>query len=61
MSLSTEADLLRDKFFRFLLDSADPLRRGPDPEVALEALIEAAEQLEQHLREELASLRANAI
>jgi hypothetical protein len=42
---------LRDRFFRALLEATFPLQKGPDPEVALEALIE------EHLRRELAELR----
>ena len=58
VSLSTEADDLRDKFYRFLLHAADSLCRGPDPEVALEALVDAAAELREHLQEELVALRA---
>jgi hypothetical protein len=48
---------LCDRFFQALLEATIPLQQGPDPEVALEALIEAAGMLEEHLRRELAELR----
>ena len=48
---------LRDQFFRTLLDTAFPLMKGPDPELALEALIDAAGMLQEHLERELQELR----
>ena len=33
------------------------LKGGPDPEVALEALIEASQMLTEHLQQELTELR----
>jgi hypothetical protein len=57
VSLSPEAEDLRDKFFRFLVHATDNLWHGPDPEVALEALVEATGQLREHLQEELALRR----
>jgi hypothetical protein len=57
MSLSSEGEELRDRFLAALLEAARPLQSGPDPEVALEALIEAAELLRDRLRRELAELR----
>ena len=41
---------LRDRFFQALLEATFPLQKGPDPEVALEALIEAAGMLEEQDR-----------
>ena len=61
MSLSPEAEDLRDKFFRFLAHAAYPLWHGPDPEVALEALIEAAGQLRDSLCEELVHRRMSEV
>ncbi len=55
--LSPEGQELRDRFLATLLESARPLQAGPDPEVALEALIEAADLLRDRLRQELAELR----
>lgn len=57
MVLSLEEQLLRDRFFKALLSAALPLQQGPDPEVTLEALIEASEMLTEHLRLELDELR----
>ena len=57
MALSAEGQQLRDRFFPTLLQAALPLTGGPDPEVALEALIEAAGMLREHLERELTALR----
>jgi hypothetical protein len=48
---------LRDNFFRALVDTVLPLQPGQDPEVTLEALIDAAQMLVEHLQQELAELR----
>jgi hypothetical protein len=55
--MSPEEQMLRDRFFKVLLEATYPLQNGPDPEVALEALIEAAQMLRQHLERELNELR----
>ena len=57
MSLSSEGTELRDRFLAALLDAARPLLAGPDPDVTLEALIEAAGLLRDRLRRELVELR----
>ena len=57
MSLSPSEPELRDRFFKVLLEATFPLQAGPDPEVALEALIEAAQMLTEHLQRELDELR----
>jgi hypothetical protein len=57
MALSSEGQELRDRFLAALLEAARPLQTGPDPEVVLEALIEAADLLRDRLRHELAELR----
>ena len=43
MSMSPEEQVLRDRFFKVLLEATYPLQNGPDPELALEALIEAVQ------------------
>ena len=48
---------LRQQFFQSLLDAAFALKAGPDPEVTLEALIDAAQMLKEHLEKELEELR----
>ena len=53
----TAREELRDRFFKTLLEATFPLQGGPDPEVTLEALIEAAQMLREHLERELAELR----
>jgi hypothetical protein len=57
MSISPAEQELRDSFFQTLLETTFALQKGPDPEVALEALIEAAQMLREHLERELAELR----
>jgi hypothetical protein len=57
MSLSQEEQELRDRFFKILLEASFPLQKGPDPEVSLEALIEASQMLQKHLERELGELR----
>ena len=57
MSLSLEEQKLRDQFFKTLSDAVLPLQAGSDPEVALEAMIEAAQMLQERLQRELAELR----
>lgn len=61
MSLSSEGEELRDRFLAVLLEAAHPLQVGADPEVALEALVEAAELLSDRLRQELAALRQEQV
>lgn len=48
---------LRDRFFTALLEATLPLKTGPDPEVTLELLIQAADRLKEHLEHELEELR----
>jgi hypothetical protein len=57
MSLSKTVQPLRDQFFKVLLEAALPLQQGPDPEVTLEALIEATAMLKERLEQELNELR----
>ena len=57
MSLSREGEELRDRFLGVLLEAARELQAGPDRELALEALVEAAGLLRDRLRQELAALR----
>jgi hypothetical protein len=57
MPLSLEEQQLRDQFFKTLSESVLPLQAGSDPEVALEAMIEAAQMLQERLQRELAELR----
>ena len=61
MSLSPQAETLREQFFRVLTDATRPLWRGSDPEVALEALIEATGLLRDRLRAELVELRREEV
>jgi hypothetical protein len=57
MTPAPDRHALRDQFVEALLTAARPLQAGPDPEVALEALIDAAGVLRERLRQELTELR----
>jgi hypothetical protein len=48
---------MREQFFLALAQAAMPLKAGPDPELALEVLIEVAALLKEHLERELEELR----
>jgi hypothetical protein len=55
--LSLEEQRLRDQFYTTLSAAVLPLQSGSDPEVALEAMIEAAQMLQERLQRELTELR----
>ena len=57
MSLSVGGSELRDRFLKVLQDAAVGLQPGDDPELTLEALIEASVLLTERLRHELQELR----
>jgi hypothetical protein len=57
MDLSPAEAELRERFFNALLQATFPLKTGPDPEVTLEALIEATGMLKDHLERELEEIR----
>jgi hypothetical protein len=48
---------LRGRFLKAMLEATLPLQAGPDREVALEALIQAAEMLKGRFEQELDELR----
>jgi hypothetical protein len=48
---------LRNEFFRVMLEATFPLQKGPDQEVTLHALIEAADMLKERFEQELEELR----
>lgn len=48
---------LAERYFTTLVEACFPLMEGPDQEVALEALLDAAEMLKERLEQELAELR----
>ena len=54
---SPQEQELREQFFKTLLEATYPLQQHPDPEVALEALIDATQMMTEHLQRELAELR----
>jgi hypothetical protein len=57
MALSQIEQELRDRFLEVLLEASLPLQPGSDPEVTLEALIDAAHLLAEHFQRELEELR----
>jgi hypothetical protein len=61
MQPSSQRSELRDRFFQALVGAVVPLKAGPDPEVALEALIDAAEMLREHLEQELDEIRLEQV
>lgn len=61
MADTPDRDALRDRFAEALLAAARPLQAGPDPELALEALIDAAGVVQERLRQELAELRVEQV
>jgi hypothetical protein len=52
MTPAPDRHALRDRFADALLAAARPLQVGPDPEVALDALIDAAGLVQERLRQE---------
>ena len=61
MTLTDVGKELRDRYLEVLLEATRPLQAGPDREVALEALIEAASVLRDRLRLELVELRQEQV
>jgi hypothetical protein len=57
MAASSDKQKLRDQFFQKLAEATLPLQKNPDPEVALESLIDASQLLTEHLRRQLEELR----
>ncbi len=57
MPLNPAEQELRDSFFGRMLVLVLSLKGGPDPEMTLEALIEASQMLTEHLQQELVELR----
>ena len=61
MSTPSQRAELKDKFFGVLVESVLPLQPGADPEVTLEALIDAAQMLVEHLQQELVEIRLEQV
>jgi hypothetical protein len=57
MDAAHERRQMRERFLIALAEAAIPLKAGPDPELVLEVLIEAAALFKEHLEAELAELR----
>jgi hypothetical protein len=59
--LSDQQRQLREKFVIALIEATYPLQQGSkDREITLELLIQAADQLKEHLESELEELREEA-
>jgi len=52
---------LRGRLFQALVEAVVPLKAGPDPELSLEALIDATAMLKEHLEHELDELRLEQV
>lgn len=52
---------LRNRYFEALVATVVQLKAGPDPELALEALIDAAGMLKEHLEQELDEIRLEQV
>ena len=61
MPRSREEEALCQQYFQTLLESAVSLQQGPDPEVALEALLDAVQMLQEHLQHQLVELRTEQV
>lgn len=57
MSLSHQGSELSRRFLEVFLNTAISLQPGDDPEVTLEALVEASRLLTEHLEKELQEIR----
>jgi hypothetical protein len=61
MALSPEEQQLRDRYLQILMQAVLPLQPGDDPEVTLEALIDASTMLKERLQRELTELRQEQV
>jgi len=57
MALSPAEQKLRDRYFQAMLEATFPLQKGPDQEITLQALIQAAQMLKERFEQELEELR----
>lgn len=57
MTTPATREELRERFLHILLETVMTMKEGPDPEVALEALLEAVGSLREHLERELEEIR----
>lgn len=61
MEQQSAQDELRNRLFNALVEAVVPLKTGPDAEVLLPALIQAAGMLKEHLEQELDELRLEQV
>jgi hypothetical protein len=57
MTPSPAEQKLRDRYFQAMLEATFPLQKGPDQEITLQALIQAAQMLKERFEQELEELR----
>jgi len=58
--MNPEVKKLRDRYFQAMVEATAPLQSGPDRELTLQALIEAAKLLSERFAQELEELRQEA-
>jgi hypothetical protein len=61
MELQSAPDELCNRMFNALVEAVVPLKTGPDSEVLLPALIQAAGMLKEHLEQELDEIRLEQV
>lgn len=61
MAISPDHQQRRERYLQTLIEAARPLQQSDDPEVALEALIDATQMLKERLQSELAELRQEQV
>ena len=61
MDLAQQHRELRNQYFEALVAAVLPLKAGPDLELTLEVLIEAAQMLREHLEKELDEIRLEQV
>ncbi len=61
MELSPAQTEIRDRYVQALVAAVLPLKAGPDPELTLELLIDAAGMLKEHLEQELDEIRLEQV
>jgi hypothetical protein len=58
---AAEREQRRERLLVALIEAAAPLKDGPDPELTLELLVEAAGLFKERLEQELAELRQEQV
>jgi hypothetical protein len=61
MELSQAQKDMRNRYFQAMVEAVLPLKAGPDAELTLELLIDAAGMLKEHLEQELDEIRLEQV